>query len=531
MLRVSSKVEHKIEEVRYLNGVIYTVTLLPSSRTYLKDVSVELDYLFNENSLVYCNGFQSWTDSREFSKNEKMRSAYKIPKILNNKYHFDKYGDSHFYEYKNKKGVFHSFSYGYVKSENEYDLIGSLNEQEVYTIIEYDFNTNKITIKADLDIEIEDEFVCLKFFMIKGNENKVFRTYKSLFDTIGKRSKFNGYVTWYNYYQNINEELIKKNISSLSETNYDIFQIDDGYCYFNGDYKNISFEKFPNGLKHLVDRIHNTGALAGIWIAPFICEVQSEVAKKHPDYLIKDENGLPLMVGSNWSGMYAFDLNKEEVRNYIVDFVKYFTDEIGFDFIKADFLYAAVFSKTNTITRAKSMYNAMKMLREACGDKLILGCGVPLFSALNLVDYCRIGCDVSLKFDDSWFMKFMHRERISTKNTILNTIYRRHLDGFGFYNDPDVYLLRDDNNKLTEDQKYSLAFINHLFGSIYLTSDMISDYNVKKQVLLNEMRRLTKATNKKVTRVNDDIAITFTLDGVDNQYIYHTKNGKLDKIR
>ena len=177
------------------------------------------------------------------------------------------------------------------------------------------------------------------------------------------------------------------------------------------------------------------------------------------------------------------------------------------------------------------MHNAMRLLREACGDKLILGCGVPLFSAINLVDYCRIGPDVSLKFDDSWFMKFMHRERISTKVTIQNTIYRRHLDGLGFYNDPDVYLLRDTNNKLTNDQKYALAFINHLFGSIYLTSDITSEYNVKKQVMLTDLRKLTFATNKKVTTVGDKIVITFTLDNVENQYIYNTKNGKLERLR
>ncbi|EKC48560.1 hypothetical protein OBE_15116, partial [human gut metagenome] len=39
------------------------------------------------------------------------------------------------------------------------------------------------------------------------------------------------------------------------------------------------------------------------------------------------------------------------------------------------------------------MCEAMDFLRECVGEKMILGCGVPLMPAFGKVDYCRIGAD------------------------------------------------------------------------------------------------------------------------------------------
>ena len=91
------------------------------------------------------------------------------------------------------------------------------------------------------------------------------------------------------------------------------------------------------------------------------------------------------------------------------------------------------------------MCDAMDLIRELCGDKLILGCGVPLAPAFGKVDFCRIGADMAL----SWGKKPFSREDVSTKHALLNTIFRRELDGRAFLNDPDVFLLRDNNIKMS----------------------------------------------------------------------------------
>ena len=118
----------------------------------------------------------------------------------------------------------------------------------------------------------------------------------------------------------------------------------------------------------------------------------------------------------------------------------------------------------------------MDFLRECAGDALILGCGVPLAPAFGKVDYCRIGCDVGLDWNDKPHMRLMHRERVSTKNSLLNSVFRRQLDKRAFGNDPDVFLLRPCNNYLSDEQKNCLAEVNSLMGSVLFTSDNFYDY-------------------------------------------------------
>jgi alpha-galactosidase len=73
-------------------------------------------------------------------------------------------------------------------------------------------------------------------------------------------------------------------------------------------------------------------------------------------------------------------------------------------------------------------------------------------------------------------MRFLHRERVSTFNAIRNAIGRRHLNGRAFLNDPDVFLLREDNISLTKTQKDTLSMVNYIFGSLIFTSDNIENY-------------------------------------------------------
>ena len=261
----------------------------------------------------------------------------------------------------------------------------------------------------------------------------------------------------------------------------DIFQIDDGYQTAVGDWLSIDRNKFPDGIKPLADRIHREGMKAGLWLAPFVCEKESAVFKEHPDWIMKDADGKPLSAGCNWSGSYALDIYNGEVREYLRQVFDTVLNDWGFDLVKLDFLYAACIRPDDGRSRGQMMCEAMDFLRELCGDKLILGCGVPLGAAFGKVDYCRIGCDVGLNWNDNLIMRRTHRERVSTRNSILNTIFRRQLNGRFFRNDPDVFLLRDGNISLKGFQKQSLALVNHLLGSVLFTSDDVSAYGEKRK--------------------------------------------------
>lgn len=123
------------------------------------------------------------------------------------------------------------------------------------------------------------------------------------------------------------------------------------------------------------------------------------------------------------------------------------------------------------------MCEAMDFLRECCGDKLILGCGVPLGAAFGRVDACRISCDVDLKYTGKFYNKMgVSIELPSAQNAINNSIFRRQLNHRVFLNDPDVFFLRYTNLKFDQDQKLLLAFINHICGDVLFVSDNMEEY-------------------------------------------------------
>ena len=146
-------------------------------------------------------------------------------------------------------------------------------------------------------------------------------------------------------------------------------------------------------------------------------------------------------------------------------------EDWGFSALKLDFLYAACMLPHARMTRGELMADAVDLLRRAAGTHcVILGCGVPLASAFGVFDYCRIGCDVGLVWDNVPPAKLLHRERTSTARSLANTVYRAPLDGRAFGCDPDVFFLRDDVRS-SPARKRELLEADSLFGSMLLTSD------------------------------------------------------------
>ena len=173
------------------------------------------------------------------------------------------------------------------------------------------------------------------------------------------------------------------------------------------------------------------------------------------------------------------------------------------------------------------------MIRECLRDKLILGCGATQSNGFSRFDYMRVGADVSLLFDGWPQSKFLHPERVSTKHTIQNTIYRSCLDGHMFLNDPDVFLMRSDNMKMSFGQRAALTTINSLFGSLFMTSDNIAEYDIPKMSVLEHALDLFR--NGKVlsyTKRGKYIDIEYECHGISQRFTYNTEKGIItDKVK
>lgn len=476
------------------DGDIFSVNVNTKKKITVKNVRASFDYHFFDNQRIFINGYQSWTDSAEHNVYDKMRGIDHIPKMLVSKYQFDKYGDYNFSDYNYQ---LHGWTYGYVRKGKRFDFIGSLAENSGFTKIITETMYEKIIIEKDAGNCVEGEWTALKMLMISGTEDEVFDEYFRLLDVKlnPDAEKIFGYTSWYRHYQNISESIIKNDLAAISSQKFkaDVFQIDDGYQTAVGDWLSVDSMKFPNGMKEIADRIKQNGMIAGIWLAPFVCEENSEIYRHHREWLVYDSHYEYIKGGSNWSGFYALDIYNDEVREYLREVFNTIVNGWGFRLLKLDFLYAACIINRDGKNRGQIMSDAMDFLREISGDALILGCGVPLGSAFGKVDYCRIGCDVSLDWDDKLYMRLTHRERISTKNSILSSVFRRQLNGRAFLSDPDVFILRDKNNRLSQLQKQCLAEINALIGSVMFTSDNFAEYGEEQYRMFARALKLRKA--------------------------------------
>ena len=304
-----------------------------------------------------------------------------------------------------------------------------------------------------------------------------------------------------------------RDLNSISkiDAEIDCFQIDDGYQTKVGDWLSTDKKKFPDDMKSIADSIHAKGMTAGLWLAPFAAVASSQIFKNHRDWFIKDENGKPYKTGHNWGGFYSLDIYNEGAREYIKNVFDVVLNDWGYDLVKLDFLYGACVLPMHNKTRGEIMCDAMDLLRECVGDKLILGCGVPLMPAFGKVDYCRIGSDISLNWKAK---KHLMREDVSTTHAVCNAIFRRHLDGRAWLNDPDVFLLRDTNIKTTFEQRKLLAKLNSIFGNLLFISDDVAQYNKEQLGVLLEAFDKKQYTVSRAEFIEKNIMdIDYTVNG------------------
>ncbi len=477
-------------------------------------VTARIPLAAGEYERIFMNGYQTWTSCPEYTTLDRIPGLSALPERTVRKNRFDRYGDYHFVRYPNTPGITHGFSYCYIRRRETFRLLASLDETPGYTEFTYDAPLAALFLKRDCaGLRCGGTYRLFELFAGRGNEDQVFDGwFRAMCVKPLPARPIRGYTSWYNRFTAITESSVRADLEGCGTllSPGDLFQVDDGWEPAVGDWLACDGGKFPSGMKALAGSIHAAGFQAGLWLAPFVAQEGSGLCREHPDWLLR-VNGQPWALGSNWGGFYALDIDNPEVTEYVRRVFHRVIHEWGFDFLKLDFLYGAAPFGTPEETRAARMIRALRFLREVCGDTPILGCGVPVMPAFGQVEYCRVSCDVCLTWDDTPFMRLCHRERVSTKNAILNTLFRRELNGRAHVNDPDVFFLRDGNIELRDDQKLLLARINALFGGVLLISDDPGSYMESQRALYKELVHLSTAEN--VSFDADNFTVRFTLDG------------------
>ncbi len=510
-------------------GVRYQLQIHPKVNLQMNSIKAHFSFTYPSDAKVFCNGFQSWTSSRNYGLKESIPKLRKIARPF-----FKYYGDSSNKLLRTKQGQqLHSWSYGYVASKDEINFIGSLNEKTGFTIINYTPEINQITVEIDCKgLELQHSFPILDIWVASGQERSVLERYFSEMNTKVTPPKVTGWTSWYQHYTDISEKIILDNLNAFVEEKIplDFFQIDDGYQKNVGDWLDVDQEKFPNGMGHISRSIRNAGFQPGIWIAPFVCSKDSIIFKNQPSWILKDQKGKPIKVGYNpmWGGwFYALDFYQVKFQEYLIGVFHSLMQKWNFDLVKIDFLFAACIAPPPNRTAGQVMNDAMTFIRTQVGDKKIIGCGVPLGSAFGMVDYCRIGADIHLEWEHKLLNFLRKRERVSCRAAMRSIFSRWSLDGLAFGNDPDVILLRKEGNKLSEYQKQSILRANALLGSLVFTSDNPEQWNKKEKEDFISIKSLQLAEVQSVHQLDIDVyEVIFTNENIQKTAWFNLTNRK-----
>ena len=95
----------------------------------------------------------------------------------------------------------------------------------------------------------------------------------------------------------------------------------------------VNKEKFPNGLKPLIDKVHSLRMDFGLWVEPEMVNPDSDLYRKHPDWVF-NFTGRPR---SEQRNQLVLNLARKDVRDYVYGFLDEILSHNQIAFLKWDY--------------------------------------------------------------------------------------------------------------------------------------------------------------------------------------------------
>lgn len=193
-----------------------------------------------------------------------------------------------------------------------------------------------------------------------------------------------------------NEQI--KLAKKAKEIGAELFVVDDGWfgerdCIDNGlgDWY-VNEEKFPNGLKPLIDEVKGLDMKFGIWVEPEMVNPLASLYKEHPDWIYNYET----RVSDTSRGQYVLNMTKKEVKEFVYQMLDNLLSSYEIDYIKWDAnrpISQAGVEKDIWYKHIEAIYDIVKELKKKHPDVLFEACA----SGGGRTDYGILGI-----FDDFW---------------------------------------------------------------------------------------------------------------------------------
>ena len=95
----------------------------------------------------------------------------------------------------------------------------------------------------------------------------------------------------------------------------------------------VNKEKFPRGLRPLIDKVHSLGMDFGLWVEPEMVNPDSDLYRKHPDWVLN----FPGRPRTEQRNQLVLNLARTDVRDYVLDFLDKLVTENDIAFLKWDY--------------------------------------------------------------------------------------------------------------------------------------------------------------------------------------------------
>lgn len=453
------------------------------------------------NLAFFSNGWQSWSRSGSYNSNDRYLQTrlgfLRTPMVKNAQTPNSR-----------RAGLFASDMYGVLGDQKSRVglLFGFLSQRHHFGSLEtwLGGNTPALRVWANGDDarldpgeQVDTDWACMQFLHLDNPDplapylEAVAREHNFEQSNGWRTDSPSGWCSWYqfsgeDYIGRLTADDINNNLEALhimrDQLPLEIIQIDDGFETQVGDW--FSFNQgFEDGLTSLATAIREKNFVPGLWLAPFIIHPKSELAARHPDWLLRNRLGRPVNAGFLWNSFsQALDLTHPDAQAYVYDVVHSATNEWGFPYLKLDFLYAAALPgryHDPTRTRAQVLRSGLEAVRAAAGDDtFLLGCGCPIGPAIGIVDGMRIGADTARRWRPSYRgIESLLKEEASFPsafNAVHNALSRSDLHKRWWINDPDCLLLRPET-QLTKTEVQTIASVIALTGGSLMVSDHIPD--------------------------------------------------------
>ncbi|HRN71225.1 MAG TPA: alpha-galactosidase, partial [Candidatus Woesebacteria bacterium] len=317
-------------------------------------------------------------------------------------------------EYGYLKGSLISEWFSRVSFEKIHLMVGALTTSDQYTVIYLKNDGGLIKVRVvcqfdEVELPVGEKLKTEKVVFMWDKKSCLENQFAKL---VSKRMKLKNVVreisgiccAYYAQGNKVNEEYVMNTLYKIDEkknaghlVNTDTILIDAGYCEF-GDWLNYK-NQFPKGMKYIASEIRSRGFKAGIWIAPIIATINSQLYQTHKNWFIQGFEGRktqPFDFIDSLSLM-ILDPTLSEVKDYLGKVYRQYYDW-GFRVFKIDFVYPLGFTTdfSKNVTRAQALTGLLDVIKSSVGkDAVFLSAISQLSPLVGYIDFVRTGIDTT----------------------------------------------------------------------------------------------------------------------------------------